>query len=239
MIVMVKLIRIVVFIIFLITGIFVHAQSKFKAGIKAGLSIPNLQSSGGNPVSEGWSSRLGPVAGIVGEFELNERLRLTSEINYSSQGGKKNGLQAIPGQKLASYFPPGSSIPPYLYANYSSEVILNYLEIPFMLKADFPIGEQITFFLYGGPYAGFLLNAKNVTKGSSNIYLDEALTQPILPAEVSFDASTDINDEIKNTNFGIEGGIGLGIVISYTGTLQVSAGGNYGFTHIQKDKVNG
>src|SRR3954468_5387414 len=87
-------------LIFLIGNLFTFqhssAQSDFALGVKGGISIPNLKGSDNNPVSKGWSTRLGPYAGIIAELPLNNKLCLQVELNYSSQGGKKNGTLAIP-----------------------------------------------------------------------------------------------------------------------------------------------
>ena len=226
-----------ILLFFCLIGKFCKAQSSFRLGVKGGISIPNLKSSGDNPVSKGWSSRQGPYFGIVAELEISQRLYIQAELNYAAQGGKKNGTQAFPTGDYAGYFPPPP--PKYLYATYNNEAKLNYLELPVMLKVNFPVGKQYSFFINAGLYAGYLLSAKNETGGSSNVYLDENLTQPLTPAVVSFDATTDVKKDIKNFNFGIQGGIGLSYDFSNESRLIISAGGNYGFIPIQKDEANG
>src|SRR5690348_8182474 len=93
--------------ILLIDHLCFSQSGNFSLGVKAGVAIPNLKASGNNPVSEGWSSRLGPYAGAVAALRLNERFSLRAELNYASQGGKKNGVQAIPTSGFESYFPEG------------------------------------------------------------------------------------------------------------------------------------
>lgn len=204
-----------------------YAQSATSVGIKGGISIPNLKSSGDNPISSGWSSRQGPYFGAIAEINLSEHFCLRAELNYSSQGGKKNGKQVIP-------------VDPYLYAVYDNEVKLNYLELPLLIKINLPINERYSFFINGGPYGGYLLSAKSVTAGLSNIYSNEDLTQPTLPAPVSFDASTDVKDQIKNFNFGIQGGIGFSYRMSSKAQyIFLTAGGNYGLIHIQRNEADG
>src|SRR5215813_8630035 len=203
------------FLLFIITitknGI---AQSSSLFGAKAGIGIPNLTSSQDNPVSNGWSSRLGPYAGIVAEFPLSQNISLQTEFNYSSQGGKKDGTQAIPTNKFSEFIQEGQQIPPYVYAKFKSEVKLNYLELPILLKGNFSLTKALSFFANGGVYTGLLITAKNVTTGTSNIYSDENLTQPLLPASIVFDGTTDIKSDLKKINFGIQGGIGLSLNVS-------------------------
>ena len=213
------------------------AQRKIWIGAKAGLAIPDLKSSSSNPISSGWKSRLGPYFGAFADFEINEKFSLQTEINYSAQGGKKNGVQTMPGDQFASFFSPNPP-PQYLYATFNSEAKLNYLEIPILLKVDFPFSNGWTFFLDAGPYAGLLLSAKQANKGSSNIYLDKGETQPITPQPVPFDGTEDIKSDLKKFNTGIQGGIGVSLKLR-SGVLVLSAGGNYGFIKIQKDETNG
>lgn len=226
--------------LFLLIGNLSIAQSEFSIGLKAGISIPNLQSSGDNPLSSGWSSRQGPFAGLVTEMKLSNHLYLQGELNYSSQGGKKDGVQAIPvSPEYVSFFPEGVPVPNYLYSSYNSEAKLNYLELPLMLKYEYPFSAKFCVFVNTGPYLGYLLSAKNVTSGTENIYLDKGLTIPLLPAPVSFDANTDIKSDLTSFNFGIQAGVGLAYTIGERGKLILTGGGNYGLTHIQKDPANG
>ncbi len=215
------------------------AQSgNLSLGVKGGISVPDLKSSGTNPLSQGWVSRLGPYFGLVSEIPLGPQISIQAELNYASQGGKKNGAQPIPVSQLGLELPPGIPLSDYLYANYRSEAILNYLELPVLLKLNFPLNEQLSWFVNAGPYAGYLLRAKNVTKGSSNIYLDEKLSQVIWPVPISFDSTLNIKDEINRFNFGIQAGIGLSLQLP-AGKLVFTAGGNLGITDIQKDEKNG
>ena len=215
------------------------AQTDLRLGIKAGISIPNLKASGDNPVSSGWSSRLGPYTGVVAEIQLSDRLYLQGELNYASQGGKKNGIQAIATSELAAYITPGTVLPPYLYANFKSEVKINYLELPILLKLNFSAEKAFSFFINGGVYAGYLLSAKDITNGSSNVYLDDKLTQPLTPAAISFDQSTDIKENIKKFNFGLQGGLGISYDLPDKNRLMLTGGGNYGLVNLQKNEDNG
>lgn len=217
----------------------IYAQGTLFAGIKGGISIPNLKASGNNPVSSGWSSRLGGYFGIIAQYEVNERFSVQAEINYSAQGGKKDGIQAIPSAPYAPYFPPGFPVPEYLYSRFKSEARLNYLEIPVMAKLGFPLGESFSFFINAGPYFGFIMSAENVTTGTENIYLDNQLTQPLLPSSISFNNTQDIKSDLKSFNMGIQAGAGIYFILPSEDRIMLTGGGNYGLIPIQKDKLNG
>lgn len=210
-------------------------------GIKDGISIPNLKASGDNPISRGWSSRLGPYAGIVAELKFNEHFSLQAEVNYASQGGKNDGAQAIPTSEFIQYIPDTATVPAYVYANYKSVVKLNYLELPVLAKLNFPLNNMLSFFVNVGPYVGYLINAKDVTTGSSKVYFDENLTQtiPFFQEVISFDQTNDIKSELKKFNYGIQGGAGFTLKISERSKIMITGGGNYGLIKIQKDKSNG
>jgi hypothetical protein len=94
---------------------------KTAIGVRGGISIPNLTASGSdqNPLNTGYSSRLGPEFSLFVEFKISELFSVEPMIEYSPQGGKKNGLQAFPlPQGFSDMFPPDQA-PTYLYANFN------------------------------------------------------------------------------------------------------------------------
>jgi hypothetical protein len=113
---------------FLILKCAAQEQQNF-IGLKAGIAIPNLVSrgSGDNPLNRGYSSRLGPDVAIFWEQAITGNFSILPSIEYSSQGGKKEGFQ--PFQFLPEYsgfFPPGQ-VPTYLYADFKNDIQLNYI----------------------------------------------------------------------------------------------------------------
>ncbi len=225
-------------VIILVLSVPVSAQ-KIVLGINGGISIPQLRSSGNNEVSEGYSSRTGPVFGVYADWKLTNMLALRTQFDYSSQGGKRNGMQPVtdPPPQLVQMLPPGTK----LYANFKNEAILNYFEIPVMLKLK--VGEGTGKFHYYvdlGPYIGFLLNAHQKTSGTSQFYLDKAGTMPLtvggnpLPAQ-SFDANTDVKDDLHGTNFGFTGGGGMGYALTKKQFLILDVRGALGITDLQID----
>jgi hypothetical protein len=211
---------------------------QIKIGVHAGLSVPNIRD-GNDEFSKGFTSRKGPYFGLSADFALASHFSLRAEVNYASQGGKRNGMQPIVTDLPGLMFPQDL----ILYADFHNETILDYIEIP--LLAELSWGNKPRFFVNAGPYVGFLLRAKIVTSGRSTIYLDSSGTQPLLiPPDyqplppVSFDATTDVKESINDLNAGIAGGAGLGIRLG-PGDLIAAFHYSLGFRNIQKDVATG
>ncbi len=206
-----------------------------KAGLHGGLSIPNLRGNENDLFTRGFTSRKGLYFGLGADIALTPRFSFAAELNYTSQGGLRNGLQPIPME-----LPPGLPIPPgtILYADIRNEAILDYVEIPVLGRLTF--GDRIRFFIDAGPYFGYLVRARALTEGASPFYLDEAGTQPIYippatdPPIFDLGADTDVKDSLKKTNFGLAGGVGLIFPLG-PGDIVFEARFQLGLTTIQKD----
>ena len=210
-----------------------NAQN-FTLGIRSGLSIPNLSAGGSqnNPLNTGYKSRLGVDEGIFGEYHISSLFSLEAMLEYSSQGGKKTGMQAFPN--------PQGQTPPYLYANFKSEAKFNYLLVPVLAKFGWNLSghSPVRIYVDAGPFAGFLLSAKQVTSGSSMVYADPQGQQPVSPAAQPFNANNDIKDQLNTFNFGVSGNVGLAYHFTKS-NIFIEGGGNYGFLNIQKGSANG
>jgi hypothetical protein len=214
--------------VFLLASAALALAGEVKFGAHAGLTIPNLRGGQDNPLTSGFSSREAEFFGISADIGLSRHFSLVVELNYTSQGGKRTGLQII------EEMPAGLPVPPDtdLYADFKNETILDYVEIPVMLRYKF--GNTVRFFINAGPYAGYLVRAHAVTSGSSLIYLDPAGTEPVIDTPVSFVADTDVKDSLKTTNFGLAGGAGIMYPLG-PGSLVFEAHFQAGLITIQKD----
>jgi len=240
--------KMIIALLFAATTITVFAQSnskatnsKFELGAFGGLNTPRLTGGGGNPLSDGWSSRSGGAYGLTLNLTTSKHFAWRADILYSSEGGQRNGMQALNGSSFNPQVPQGT----YFYANFNNESILNYLEVPIMGKYLLPMGKTTKFYIDFGPYLGFLLNAKQITNGSSIVFADASGTQPITvdpqtgqPYPVPFDADTDITSDINSVNFGLTGGIGIAQGVGF-GQIFLDFRGAYGLTTTQKDAKNG
>jgi hypothetical protein len=214
--------------LFVLSFLFINAQAQNVAiGVEGGISIPNLTagSSGSTPLSTGYSSRLGPDFGINAEFKVSGLFSIQPQLEYSSQGGKKDGFQAFPNTQ-----PP----PTYLYATFNSEARMNYLMLPVLAKFGWDFkGSPLRFFVDAGPFVSLLMSAHQVTSGTSEVYaIIDGQKEPASPGPEPFGKTTDIKDQLHGTNYGIEGNVGLAYRFKKS-YLYIEAGGNYGFINIQ------
>ena len=220
------------------------AAQDVSIGVRGGISIPNLTAGGSeeNPLNSNYSSRQGPDFGIFADFKVSSLFSIEPMVQYSSQGGKKDGLQAVPGDQFSAYFQEiGQPTPTYLYANYNSQAKLNYLMVPVLAKFGWNLAKSSPwrFYVDAGPFAGFLRNAHQVTSGTSQFYADAGGTQPLTEFGTNnFDGDQNIKPQLNTVNFGVEGNVGLAYRIKRS-SIFIEGGGNYGFLNIQKGTANG
>ena len=212
-------------------------------GIRGGVSIPNLSAGGSeqNPLNTGYSSRQGPDAGVFAEFKFSDLFSLQPMLEYSSQGGKKDGLQAFPTPtQISEAYEAQSQTPPtYLYANYKSEAKLDYLMLPILAKFGYNFHRSpFRIYVDAGPFLGLLVSAHQVTSGSSEFYADAAGQQQLPYGEQSFNNEDNIKPQLNKVDFGVEGNLGLAYKIKRS-SIFIEGGGNYGFLNIQKGTANG
>lgn len=209
-------------------------------GIKGGLSLPNLSSSGGSEVSQGYKTISGPDFGLVIDYTLAKRVSVESGIQWSTQGGQKSGLQTIPASpELEQYFPPGSNVQ-FLYANFTSTVRLQYLMLPVLIKYSIDLDKTGHWKLYGdgGVFGGLLMTARASAAGTSKVYYDKGETSQAGSLSVTFDSTGSIKNQLHKGNFGIEGNVGV-LYHSRSISYFMETGGSYGFINLQKDTKNG
>jgi len=215
--------------------------SDLTVGAFVGLNIPQLTGGSGNPLSENWKSRQGDAFGFTVNWYTGTHFAWRADILYSSEGGQRNGMQALAGSSFNPQVPAGT----YFYATYNNESVLNYLEIPIMAKYFISLSKSSRLYLDFGPYIGFMLNAKQITSGSSIVYADKAGTQPVTvnpltgqPYAAPFDANTDITGQINKINLGLTGGAGFTQRLIF-GELVLDVRGAYGLSTIQHNPDNG
>jgi len=225
--------------------------SPIKIGFKGGFSLGKLSNADDNIYTKNYESVSGFDWGFIFEMPFTKTFSLQPEINYTHRGGIRNGMQPITSNELSdqlNQFLPFFGMPLVtdenpLYAEFNSESNLKYLEIPVLAK--FGWGDDVRFFVQGGPYLGILLSAKQETYGTSQFYFDADATNPVvvpnpsnpsvlvqLPAQ-SLDADTNVKDDLHTVNFGAIVGVGVSKKMSEKGELFFDARASYSFNAIQ------
>ncbi|MDR3286726.1 MAG: PorT family protein [Prevotellaceae bacterium] len=163
-------------------------------GLRGGLSIPNVIAGGDNPLSKGYSSRFAGAGGVFAELDLNKTLSLRLGVEYSGQGGKRNGVQAMSTGQLISSITDGMDIsdlqamsailaqlnlPDVFYADVKNTAKFDYLMIPLSLHAGKDVGKSWRLYVGAGPFISFLLSAKEISKGHTKLYTSSDMSKTL------------------------------------------------------------
>ena len=216
----------------------VNAQAKISLGLKLGSTIPGIGLNSSNPIMDGYKNQLAPCYGVVLETGLNKKWSLLNEVNYTTIKIKKNGGQVIP-KSIIKYFNLTSlNLPDDLYANFESNININYFEVPIMLKYFFHQTEKFNCFANGGFFVGTLVNGNINTKGQGNVYSDAAHTNSITPFPIFLNTNINVQNWLNDFNYGFQGGLGCTLKFN-TGEIFANLSGSIGFNNMQINKDDG
>jgi len=180
-------------IIIFLTICSLYAQ-EVKFGIRGGANVASMATVKSTPVSEGYDGRLASAFGIFTELKLNPTVSFRFGVDYNGLGGKKNGMQAMPMQRLITEI--GNSIgmgigdselaalgmllysmPEYYYVNMENKTKFDYFTIPLLAQIGWDIG-QTPWHVYvnAGPSISLILSGKQIAKGNSKLFTNESGT---------------------------------------------------------------
>jgi hypothetical protein len=181
-----------------------YSQKKVDIGLRGGMSVPNIISGSDNPLSKGYTSRFAGGGGLFTELGLNDVFSVRFGVEYTGQGGKRNGMQAMSSNQVitdltAQMGAAAGAIPgleailgglssmseslPLFYADVKNTAKFDYLMIPVSLQAGRNLSETPwRIYANAGPFISFLMSGKQVSKGSSKFYLDGTKTATIWDA---------------------------------------------------------
>jgi len=169
--------------------------------------------------------------GVKGGFSLAD-LTFKPELTNSPLASKAGAVGGISlNVNIASFF---SLQPEVLYVQkgtkgsdtvegveITGKYELDYVEVPLLLNFSFPIaGSSFVPSVYAGPYAGFNARAKIKVTEDGESY------------------SEDFKDEVKDTDFGLTFGIGLGKKIG-SGKITIDVRYDLGLTNIAEGMAEG
>jgi hypothetical protein len=185
-----------------------YAQT-VSVGVRGGLSIPNIVAGGDNPLSKGYSSRVAEGGGLFAELGINNCVAFRLGVEYSGQGGKRNGIQAMPAEQMIAGITAGagsgntpgmdvilgqlmSSMPEIFYADVKNTADFDYLMIPLSVQVGTNASKRWRGYVNAGPFVSFLLHGKQTTKGTSKMYMDAGKSQTL------WDNLADMQPNIKS-----------------------------------------
>lgn len=168
----------------------------FGIGIKGGYSMATLTTTGRASDNKVWLPEY--QVGVFAHIPLGEFLAIQTEINYS-----KRGLL-------------------YKYNDDFEQLDMSYLEVPLLLKYQ-TSGEVLSFFAYGGGYAGYWLKGQLISKsnGTEN--------------KIDYSFDNDLSDGYSDNrlDYGAMAGLGVKIYVG-SGAVILDARYTYGLADISK-----
>ena len=127
----------------------VASVSKLLIKYRAGLLLSNHR---GNQFQSSYASQLGPSAGVSFDWQFDPHFSLEAGLSYNRKG------YHLKDSSISSFrFLPSRM--DHLAVETDTRIDLDYLMIPLMLNLRF--GEPLTFYMQGGFYHGFLINARS------------------------------------------------------------------------------
>lgn len=168
-----KILTICLTVIFISVSTGAHAQDS-RFGLKGGATLYSSTASisaFGESIEEESESKIGFAVGLFVEKPFSDLISGQLEALYVQKGGKDDVAEA----DLED-----------------GDLTLSYIDVPAMLKINVPLDGDISPFVYGGGFAGYLLDAQAESDGVS--------------AE---DEGIEIKDLLSDINYGLVFGAGV------------------------------
>jgi len=229
-----KMKKIPLLILFAVSFLFcsiVHGQ-KLTLGVKGGLCFPSLTGgTSGNPTFDSNSLKYGVESGIFGEYHVSEKLSYSMGIEYSLQGGL-NLFKSFPTPSNLS----ASGLGNYLYSDFKSDINLNYILVPFLVRKTWKINHKFRIYAGAGPCLAVLFKA-NRSISSGPIYEDQARTTMIsIPLQMIDNSGA---QKLNAYNVGLNGLLGLSCKLNNKESVFIEIGAVNTFFAIQENVANG
>ena len=221
-----------------------------RLGARGGFAVPNIIASGDNPLSTGYKSRFAGGGGIFTEFDFSKRFAIRFGVEYSGQGGKREGIQgmstnqmftdiltrmgtSIPAEMTAAIQLMAASLPQVFYADVKNTAKFDYLMIPISLQTDIFRAEKWKVHVNAGPFLSFLLSAEQISTGKSKLYVDANKSQtmyemiPALLRPMLDEAMPELADVMNN---GVE--FGTSTITGEIKPVNIGVQGNVGVSYL-------
>ena len=181
----------------------INAQD-VRFGIRGGANFANISTTNSTPLYNDYSMRLAAGGGIFTEVQISPKVSLRFGVEYSGQGAKRDGVQALSTQRMMTGIANsiGMSIAesdimmlmgvagtsPFYYANIENTIKYDYATIPILAQYTFNLGTSPWgVYVNAGPYVSFAVSGKETGKGTSFLYADasqQTKVWDVLPAHM-------------------------------------------------------
>ncbi len=182
------------FLFIALTSIAAKAQRSgdFEMGFHGGLNLANVTTIDGQSNAK---PRISFNIAVTGEYYFSETWGLKAKLIYDNKGWSDGFIEDNN------------------FNTYTTDFHLNYITLPVM--ASWHFGSRKNWYLHAGPYAGFLVSAKDSELGM------------------------DLKDAFNSTDFGIALGIGYKFEVNRNTTLFIEYDGQSGLTDIFEENESG
>jgi hypothetical protein len=189
----------IVLVFFVLFSLHSFGQDKFRIGINSGITLSHFR---GNDLVNRSNSGLGFLVGLDFEYSLKEKLSLRTNVSYETK--------SIVYKTIVLYDNFGAPTG----KNTKIKSTYDYITIPILVKYSFD--NKKSFFINGGPFLGFLLNAKSKAES------------------VDSNNFTSLN---KNLDYGLSFGIGKRFNLNEKNDLNIEIRDNLGLVNTSAVKV--
>ncbi len=123
------------------------SQAQFRAGIKAGGNLSNIDMNFQSLELELYKPRIGFHAGLMAEYMFSQHFGLHTELMYINSGANIDSKKYLQGMEI----PEGVSL--------EGHVNMNTFQIPLYLKTKFMLTNSIKLYAMAGAFASLTPNA--------------------------------------------------------------------------------
>jgi len=174
-----------------------YGQNGVRFGINTGVTYSDIR---GYPEAEIYNYDFGLLAGFTIEYILNEKLSLKSSLNFERKRFSWNYDDLL------------DPVDPLYTGPFFR--IYDYLTVPILINLNF--GRSDNFFINGGSFFGYLINAEYKVDG---IVLE------------------DLNSSISKFDFGLSLGIGTLIALNDKNNLTIEIRDNLGMSYEKTNSI--
>lgn len=203
-----------ILVLLVLFSVFAYAQTgKMRFGVHGGLNYSGLRGytiPANIEAQYEESAAFGYLGGVSLTYSLKEKISLRVELNYERKTQKADNTIEI----RNSFEEPAQRY------SFTSKRHYDYLVLPILLQYRFT--DQNSFFVHGGPFVGYLLNA--------------TLTSDLDAPELD-NSDVDLSDDYKKLDYGLTIGLGKNFDIGNQNSLHVEIRNNLGLAKINASDV--